>query len=252
MRRSFASSASGRYGTGNPLCGDKGRGPGRAEGMSGLLNDNSAMHPTQTIPPVLWPRALTTVEINGIATPFNRALDSLQRFCRPLLLHRENSAFDLAYSGSSFLFRHRARNFLICCKHQLGRDNIRFSPHSICLIVNDNERWKALTPDSSTIVKVDSYCDRTAEDILLIEYQPERGGHALTMYFVSLNLDTIQNLASVTRDQIVLIFAIGYPTRFSDYDVNFDRTESPVSVDIVSRWAKLYLQVRERSDWDLA
>jgi len=103
------------------------------------------------------------------------------------------------------------------------------------LIVKDDERWKALTHDSLTIVKVDSYYDRTAEDILLIEYRPERSGGVLDMYLVALNPDTIQSLSSVTTDQINFIFAIGYPTRFPDYEVNFDGTESHVSVDIVSR-----------------
>ena len=206
-------------------------------------------YPVQTLPSTLIANGLTTVEINGIATPFNLSLDSLQRFCRPVLFYRDDCAFELAYSGSSLLFRLRGHNFLMCCKHQLLRE--RLKPSAICLVLEEDGKRVALSPDASTTLKVDSYLDRTPEDILFVEYHSERNGRNLDRYFLSFDLDAAATLASVPPGQVTLIFAIGYPTRFADYEIKFDEAEIPVSADVVSRWVKLYLQPRERSDRDL-
>jgi hypothetical protein len=207
--------------------------------------------PPQTIPSALLARVLTTVDINGIATPFNQSLNSLQRFCRPVLFYKEDFAFELAYSGSAFLFRHQGHNFLICCKHQVRYPHGEFSPSAICFVINEDGKNIAISPNASTSVKIDSYYDRTNEDILLVEYHAERDRRPLDRYFLSFDLDEIATLSTVPESQIILIFSIGYPTRFSDYEITFDESEIPVTADVVSRWVKLYLQEREREGWDL-
>ena len=103
-------------------------------------------YPAQTIPSALLAKVLTTVDINCIATPFNRSLDSLQRFCRPFLFYKDNFAFELAYSDSRFLFRHRGHNFLMCCKHQLRFPGGQFSPSAICFVVEEDGKSTGLPP----------------------------------------------------------------------------------------------------------
>ena len=58
------------------------------------------------------------------------------------------------------------------------------------------------------------------EDIFLFQYQSARDGRSLGPQFVQLDLDTVADLRSVTRDKTVLIFEIGYPTRFSSFEIN--------------------------------
>ena len=204
-----------------------------------------------TLPGLIIAQIKTTVEINGIATPFNLSLTSLQRFCRPLLFHRNHDIYELAYSGSSFLFRCRGHNFLLCTRHQIKGE---FSPADICIVVEEEDARKiGLSPNATNRIRIDSYLDRTAEDILLIEYHSERNGRDLSPYFLRFDPDTVRSLGSVSSEQVVIIFAIGYPTRFADYEVKFDETDlAPIGLEVVSRWCKLYLQPREATEWDLS
>lgn len=193
----------------------------------------------------------TAIEISGIATPFNRSLDSLQRFCRPLLFHKDHDVYDLAYSGSSFLFRCRERNFVLSTSHQLRMDSGNFQPDQICIVIDEGDGKVGLSPDGANRVRIDSYDDKTQEDILLIEYASERNGRNIAGHFLRIDLENIPTLSNVAPEKIVLIFAIGYPSCFSDYDVCFDDSYTPVSLDIVNRWCKLYLEAREPGNWDL-
>jgi hypothetical protein len=105
-------------------------------------------------------------------------------------------------------------------------DQGQFGPADICIVVEEEDARKiGLSPNATNRIRIDSYLDRTAEDILLVEYHSERNGRDLSPYFLRFDPDTVRSLGSVSPEQVVIIFAIGYPTRFGDYEVKFDETD---------------------------
>jgi hypothetical protein len=201
------------------------------------------------LPSTLVATMKLSVPMNGVIVPFNRCLDNLSRFCRPILFHNDDPVFDLSCSGSSLLFRHSGRNFMLCTRHQLvnqGRD-----PKDVVLIVDEeNGRKVALSPNEASRIILHVPEQANLEDIFLFEYQSFRDGRSLEPQFFQLNLDTAPDLRSVPRDKIALIFAIGYPTRFSSFETMIDEGEGAIGLDVVSRWCKLYLEMVEASPWD--
>ncbi len=193
-----------------------------------------------------------SVPMNGLLVPFKHVVNNLQRFCRPLMFHNDYPVFDLSCSGSCLLFRHAGRNLMLCTRHQIvnpGRD-----PAEIVLIVDEVDgRKTALTPNEATRVTLGLPELANLEDILLTEYASERNGRNLNPQFFELDLDSTADLRNVSPEKVNLIFAIGYPTRFSSFDTKIDEIDgSATGLDIVSRWAKLYLELATPSAWDLA
>lgn len=191
-----------------------------------------------------------SVPINGLFVPFKRCVDNLQRFCRPVMFHNDDPTFDLSYSGSSFLFRYRGRNLMLCTRHQLGKGAAARDPQDIMLIIEEAGRKVGLGPNEVTRANFAAPEQRDLEDIFLAEYRSVPDGRNLDPHFLRFDLDELPDLRSVPADRIVLTFAIGYPTRFSSFETTFDAEDMPVGLDVVSRWCKLYLEPRAPDAWD--
>lgn len=203
----------------------------------------------RNLPSSLIAKMKISVPMNGVLVPFNRCIDNLQRFCRPLMFHNDDPTFDLSVSGSSLLFRYRGRNLVLCTQHQLtnqGREG-----DDIVLILDDPDGRKvALTPNEVTRAICSVPAQKNLEDIFLAEYHSARNGRNLTPQFFALNLDTTADLRSIPASNVVLIFAIGYPTQFSSLEMRIDPDSYPTGLDIISRWCKLYLTFAEPGAWD--
>ncbi|MDX0503604.1 hypothetical protein GOC80_13310 [Sinorhizobium medicae] len=179
-----------------------------------------------------------SASINGLLTPFRSVPTALQRFCVPLFFHREDDVYDLAYSGSSLLFRHRGRNFQLATKHQLRAGNDTFSPADVCLLVEGERGHVGLSPNGASRVKVEGD-DLLPQDIVLLEYENSRGEHNLQPRFLQLDLDQTRALSEVEADSIRLLFTIGYPTKSQGYEPDFDEDFNAISLRVISRLAKL-------------
>lgn len=190
-----------------------------------------------------------SVPVNGVLIPFKNCVDSLYRFCRPLLFHNEDPTFDLSYSGSSLLLRTGGRNVMLCTRHQIT--NTQREPSDVVMVVIDPDGAKvALTPNEVSRVTVEAPEHANLDDIFIAEYASERDGRNIESQFLKLDIDAIPDLRSVPSDQIVAIFAIGYPTRFSSFEMTLDEDESPVGLEIINRWVKVYLEKAAPSPWD--
>lgn len=202
------------------------------------------------IPSFLTAAMKLSLPINGVFVPFKQSVTNLQRFCRPVMFHNQDPVFDLSCSGSSFLFRHRAHNLLLCTRHQLvnqGRD-----PQDVALIVDEMDGRKvALSPNGATRIIYHQPAQANLSDIFLAEYASERNGRNIDSQFLRFDLDAVQDLRTVAADKIVLIFAIGYPTRFSSFETKLDQDDgSATGLDVISRWTKLYLEPTVPSAFD--
>lgn len=203
-----------------------------------------------SIPSFLTAAMKLAIPMNGVLVPFNRSLENLQRFCRPVLFHNDDPMFDLSCSGSCLLFRHAGRNLMLSTHHQLttqGRD-----PQEVVLIVDEPDGRKvALTPNEASRAVLKLPEQANLADIFLAEYASERNSRNLASQFFALNIDATRDLRSVSPEKVVLIFSIGYPTRFSSFETSFDEEESSVKgLDVTSRWVKLYLQPAAADAWD--
>lgn len=197
-------------------------------------------------------KANLSAPINGLMIPFKSIPDSVHRFCRPLNFHRLDSPYDLAYSGSSLLFRYRGRNFQLATKHQLRMRGLPdLDPALACLLFEKDGSHIGLSPDGATQVRVNSMDDLTSEDILLLEYENQRGNQPMTPHFLQLDLHQMGGLRNVPEDQVCLIFSIGYPLHVQSYEPVFDESFNLTKLDIVARWAKLFLEPRPRTPFDL-
>src|SRR3712207_1307773 len=97
--------------------------------------------------------------------------------------------------------------------HQPKRPGVQFAVRcssDIILVIEEGTQKVGLSPNGVNRVLVDSYLDKTMEDILLLEFHSEPNGRDLDRYFLDLDLDRVSTLTTVPPDQIVLIFAIGY------------------------------------------
>lgn len=190
----------------------------------------------------LWTDMIAEVNlsasINGLLTPFRSIPGVLQRYCLPLFFHREDAVYDLAYSGSSLLFRHRGRNFQLATKHQLRAGKDAISPADTCILVEGEGGHIALSPNGASRVKVEGD-DLLPQDIVLLEYENSRGAHNLRPRFLQLDLDETRTLSEVDMASIRMVFSIGYPTKSQGYEPDFDDDFKAISLRVVSRHAKL-------------
>jgi len=202
-----------------------------------------------SLPSTLIATMKLSVPMNGVHVPFRRCIENLQRFCRPVMFHNDDPVFDLSCSGSSLLFRHRGRNLMLCTRHQLV--NLGRSPQDVVLILDDPDGRKvALTPNETIRAIFPIPEQVNLEDIFLAEYHSTRNGRNLDPQFFTLDLEAMVDLQSVPPKKVVLVFAIGYPTRFSSFETTIDADDCPTGLDVISRWCKLYLEPTEPSAWD--
>lgn len=179
--------------------------------------------------------AKLSVPINGVLTPFVKVPESMQRYCRPLMFHREDAVFDLAYSGSSFLFRHGGRFLQLSTKHQLRMDGGDLKPEDACLIIPEDEGHVGLSPNGASRLLVHNTDDLLPQDILLLEYERHRGKHDLASLFVSFDLDQTRTVSEVTPESIRLAFGIGYPFARQSYEPVFDEEWNATGLNVISR-----------------
>jgi len=151
----------------------------------------------------------------------------------------------LSSAGSCLLFKYRRHCMASFARHQLGKGDVARSAREFCIIVGDGTDGKvALTPDA---VASPQYPPGYgfAEDIQFIEYESRPNHRDLSHHFVDLDFESLPCLRSVSKDQLVAVFTIGYPSHFNSYDIDFDDEFQPHEVRIAHRYSKLILS----NDW---
>ena len=195
------------------------------------------------VPSFLTAKLKTSVLMNGVLVPFNRSLDNLQRFCRPVFMRNDDPMFDISVHGSSFLMRHRGRNLMVCSRHQL--ENADRQPDELMVIVGEGEDQRGVTPSMVGRVGLDGPGDPDVGDILFAEFTSPFYGVDLSASFYDLDLHATPDLRQVPSDRVTLVFTVGYPRRFVDYDTDYTDDYEPTDVRVVSRWVKVYLEQAE-------
>ncbi len=139
---------------------------------------------------------------------------------------------------------------MLCTRHQLT--NMSRDPSEVVMVViNPDGSKSALTPNEVSRVSVELSEHESLTDIFVAEYASERHGRNIADQFLQLDLGTVADLRSIPPEKIVAIFAIGYPTRFSSFETTLDEDEeSPVGLEVISRWVKVYLEKTDPSVWD--
>jgi len=185
----------------------------------------------------------TSVNINGLLIPGRQASVSLQRFCRPVCFYNEGSAYEVSAVGCCFLFKYRARCLAFFTRHQLVNAHDDRKPGEFCIIIDDPATGGkiAVTPNEAANPTYGSleYC--FAEDVQFVAYEPIRNGRDLSGQFVDIDFEALPDLRSVARDQLVVIFAIGYPSAWTSYDFELDDDAAPQNMEITHRVGKLIL-----------
>ncbi len=192
----------------------------------------------------------TSVAMGRLFVPLNLSANALARFCRPVLLYNEGSNFDLTLRGSSFLFRHKGRNYLICTSHQLGKGaDVRLPSEMVIAVAEPDDKMVALTANGATRVIIEDKAHINAEDILIMEFDANRHGRDLNPLFFDLDIETVRTLDSVPSQDIDAIFTIGFQSSSTDYEPVFDQSDELLGTKIVSRWCKLYLKPTQGGPW---
>jgi hypothetical protein len=187
-------------------------------------------------------KAMLNVEINGVLVPFKEVPTRLSKHCRPLFFYRQNSSYDLAYSGSSLLFRVGSHNFQLSTKHQFRMEGQPdFSQVDSCLLVEEDGRHIALTPNGASRVVLDPKADDfLPEDIALQEYDETRNGRDLNPSFLKMPFLDMKTFEDVDPKSILLVFSIGYPSSAQGYDMTFNDDYEVTDVNVVSRFLPIY------------
>ena len=180
----------------------------------------------------------------------NQCPNNFARFCRPVLLYNHDVQCDLTLRGSSLLFRHKSRYFVICTSHQFGVGSEARAPEDMVIaIMNENNDVIGLTGSEVTRIRIKDLAHENAEDMLLMEYDTVKSGRDLTPLFFNIDLENIGTLNTVPPENIDAIFTIGFISNSTDYDPVFDEDYNQLGTTIVSRWSKLYLQPTEVGPW---
>jgi hypothetical protein len=202
--------------------------------------------------PITRAQMKLTVAVNGLHLLPPAVPESLRRFCRPLAFYNEGSPYELSFSGSCLLVRHRRHNLLLCTRHQLV--NAQRRPEDIVIVIDaEDDRAVGVNPNQVSQVVLDPSSDPAfvhLADILLAEYAPNPGGRDLSPHFLPLDLTATSDLRTIPADSIMAIFTIGYPTSDTDYDPSVDAAGNFLGLSIVSRWTKLYFRPVTPDDWD--
>lgn len=181
-------------------------------------------------------RAKLAVPINGFLHSITDVPSAIRRFCTPAFFHHDNSDFDLSALGTAFLFRYRGRNFGVCTAHQLDKS---VNQEDFTVLVDGGK--KGISPNRISKVRMDNAHHANLEDLFIAEYDNIRDGRDVRGMFLSIDLGV--NLQSVPQDQVLVAFAIGYPTFAREADMVFDDDGIMTSWSPLSKWVKLYLKV---------
>lgn len=214
-----------------------------------FINDNCVKDGEMGIPSILSVRMKMSVKLNGVIISVHECIESLQRFCRPVIFFNIDEEFETSLAGSSFQVWTRNGGYKICTNHQL--ENHFRNPQEIILIVNGEDgRKKGLTPNGSGRINPITDETKNLDDLLIAYYQPDRPGLDMATNFLRMDLDNTPHLGEIEDAEIFLIFAIGYPTKSSDYEAAYDEAGNLLNVEVVSRWSKVFLERASRSTWD--
>jgi hypothetical protein len=187
--------------------------------------------------------ATTSVEINGIYIRFNRAVDALVRFCRPLVFHNEETPFELSLVGSSFRIRYAQKMVLVTTKHQLGCGKSVRAPNEACILLQEGLQTVALTCSGFGMPQFPEGTDsRVREDILFLQFASDK--HNLPPHFF--DISHIRTMLEVPQEKIILYFAIGFPTEFTELGRNFDDPDKFSFEGYISRFGKIYLETERQ------
>lgn len=195
-------------------------------------------------------RAKLSVPVNGVFVPLTEAIASIRRFCAPAFFHHhELPEFQLARAGTALLLRYRGRNLALCTRHQLGGGAAQTDPERFTVTLTEAGGARlGLGPDVVTRVRMDHPAHGNLEDVLVLEYRNERNGRDIRGLF--LDLDVGRNLETIDHGSVKAMFAIGYPTAFTDVDFVADEEGNPVALDMTLRWVKLYLALAAPAPMD--
>lgn len=194
----------------------------------------------------------TTVQMNGLCVRFDRCVENLQRFCRPVMFHNDDALYEASYAGSSFLLRYKGRNVLLCAEHQLGRGEGRRTPDELMIILDEARGEKVgVSPNGAARIRFHDPASENLEDIVLVEYLSERRGRDIGKHFYQLGPDAIVDLRMLNPEQVLVVFAIGYPSRFSSFETEFDADDRATGLDVRVGWSKLYLEQTEPEARDI-
>src|SRR5271169_2319384 len=197
--------------------------------------------PRLNIPSPLVAKLRATVNVNGVYIPFNEAPNSLRRFIRPSSFHNADTQYELSFSGTCFLARHHNNYFLIATQHQLVNSN-REAPE-VCIAVKDDPLSGGklmVSPSQSSTLSFGDINYKFAEDLLFLQFEPPRYNTEIVNLFYG--LDNIPDLSEVELDRVLILFTVGYPTQFIDYDIDFTNPEEPILKEIRQSYCKLYLE----------
>jgi hypothetical protein len=185
----------------------------------------------------------TSVLINGVLVPGRQASTSLQRFCRPVCFFNTGSPFEISTVGSCFLFKYRSRCLAFFTKHQLVNAHDNRTAGEFCIIVDDEDTSGkvAVTPNEATSISYGSVEFRFFEDVQFVHYEESRNGRNLSRHFVDLDLEALPDLRAVTKERLVAIFSIGYPSAWASYDFVLDDDAVPQHMEVTHRFAILRL-----------
>lgn len=179
--------------------------------------------------------------------PGRDASKSLQRFCRPVCFFNVGSDYEISSVGSCFLFKYRSRCLAFCTKHQLINAHDKRTAGEFCIILDDKESGGkvAVTPNEAMSIRYGDSEYRFAEDVQFIVYEKNRNGRNLSNCFVDIGLETLPDLRAVSKDDLIAVFSIGYPSAGTIYDFDMDNEAVPRNMKVVHGFSKLILE----NDW---
>ena len=194
----------------------------------------------------------TTVMLNGLMIPFNQAVHSLSRFCRPLAFHNDSPDFELSMVGSAIGLRVLGMNVLISSRHQLGKGHATRDPGEVVVVIDDQGRSLAVTGDEAIRVRAGPAGDLKEQDLFILRFNDAREGRDMRSFFCRLGSDQFKDARDLPDGSKVLAYAaIGFPTAHQDYGIAWDEEEMEVKPGHVrSRWVRIYLDAVEATGFD--
>lgn len=186
----------------------------------------------------------TSVFINGLHIPMKQAIQSVARFCRPLVIYNEGSSYELSFPGSAFAVRIGCKNYLFATLHQLGKGAGARSPGEIVVLDGRVTPIPAITGREVSFEK--------NLDFFTLEFPEESNGRDLAPLFCRFELGDIFDAPELTPGMKVLsYFAIGFPSGHQDYFVEWDEnTETGSLSSATSRWTTIWLKHVDRNVFD--
>jgi hypothetical protein len=204
-----------------------------------------------SLPSYLIARSALSINVNGVFIPFADAIKSLHRFCKPVLIHKPDPVFDMAYSGSSFLFRNAGRRVQLLTRHQLkSSDTEYFDPSALTVPIFKDGKCYGIPPSGAQKPAASPDRDLSYDDIILVVYEGEENAE-IDPLFIDINWMSIPTLRQIELSRVECFFTIGYPHIFTDFDIDLSEDGDPFFISIKSRWCSIYLQPCERQAFDL-